>query len=325
MISINRRQNENGNMKSSISDSPGGTKGKYNKRLSYKEALTGKLENVQKRNPTCQSPEDSDDEDPSPDVEPKEITSHLSKLGSSETNECVGIENSPRPVISIPSSSSQPSSPSPPQRSRWSYPRFESVRQRTASHGPGHSRGGWYRHFQHHFTPSSRMVFSAPHGARTARNHHGWRGNINHHARQRPSPRSRFYDSSSEVFQNYTVSRKVFQRPRSHRGEIKSKDNPDKHQEKSPTPIVSIKTAFNLENEISKSPQKKDEVSRFICFPTFTGRRESTVHFFPDRFSMPSYSFDMIFYQKLALVLGSKGKISHCLTKFQKSLQSLVL
>ena len=316
-----RRKNENGNMKTSItlSDTPGGSKGKCNKWLSYKEALTGKLETVQKGNPICQFPEDSDGEDHSLNVEPKEIPSHHSKFRLVDTNEGFRRESSPRPVISIPSSSSQsvPSSPSPPERSRWSYPRLESVRQRPAFHGPGHSRGGWYRHFQHHFPPSS--VFSAPHGARTERNNHGWRGNINHHARQRPSLRTRFYDSSSEVFQNYTVSRKVFQRPRSHRGEIKSEDNPDKHQEKSPTPIVSIKTAFNLENEMGKNPPKKSEVSRFFCFPTCTGRKESTVHFFPDRFSMPSYSFDMIFYQKLAFVLGSKGKTIFSLSKkFQK-------
>ena len=297
-------ENDIMNLSISPSGSPGGKKGKCKRRLSYKEALTGKMEHV-KRNTECQAPRDSDDEEHSLRVEVK---------GSMKDN----IQFSPRPEIAIPSSStpSAPSSPSPPLRSTWWPPRTRSSRPR-----PDHPRGGWQRHFQHHFPPSQRMVFSAPHGVRTARRHQGCRGNvnINHHARHRPSPRNRFYDSSSEVFQNSTVSRKLFPRPRSHRGEIKSQSNRERDEEKFPTPIVSISTAFNQEDGISKYSPTKDQVSRLICFPTCTGRRESTVHFFPDRFSMPSYSFDMIFYQKLAMVLGSKGKIPFLsLTKFPK-------
>ena len=291
------------NLSITPSGSPGGKKGKCNRRLSYKEALTGKLESVPMRKTEYRSPGDSDDEDPSLCVEAK---------GSMRDN----TQASPRPEIAIPSSStpSAPSSPSPPLRSTWWPPRTGSVRPRPGfqTSGPDHPRGGWQRHFQHHFPPSSRMVFSAPHGVRTARRHHGCRGNINinHHARHRPSPGNRFYDSSSKVFQNCTVSQKVFPRPRSHRGQIKSQNNLDRYKENFPTPIVSISTAFNQEDEdeISKNSPTKAQVSRLICFPTCTGRRESTVHFFPDRFSMPSYSFDMIFYQKLAMVLGSKGK-----------------
>ena len=297
------RQNENDIMNLSItpSGSPGGKKGKCNRRLSYKEALTGKLEPVM-RNTKCEAPGDSDDEEPSLRVEAKGSTRDNTQVSSSSE-------------IAIPSSStpSAPSSPSPPLRSTWWPPSTRSVRPRPGCHasGPEHRRGGWQRHFQHHIPPSSSMVFSAPQGVRTARRHQGCRGNINinHHARHRPSPRNRFYDSSSEVFQNSTVSQKVFPpRPRSHRGEIKSQNNRDGDKEKFPTPIVSISTAFNQKDEISKNSPSKHQVSRFICFPTCTGRRESTVHFFPDRFSMPSYSFDMIFYQKLAMVLGSKGK-----------------
>ena len=307
------RQKENGIMKTSVelSDSPGGNKGKCNRRLSYKEALTGKLESIPIRNSKFQSPGDSDNEDPSLDLLKRDNTiSHHSKHRPRDINECVRRENPTRQEILSSSSPSAPSSPSPPIRTRWWPPRTESVSPRTSFHrsGPEQSRGGWHRQFQHHFPTSSGMVFSAPHGVRTARSHHAWRGNINinQHARHRPSTRNRFYDSSSELFPNNPVSRKVLPRLRSHRGGIKSQNNRDK--QKCPTPIVSISTAFNLEDEMSKNPPSRDQVSKYICFPTCTGRRESTVHFYPDRFTMPSYSFDMIFYQKLALVLGSKGK-----------------
>ena len=300
-----------------LSGSPGGTKGKRNGGLSYKEALTGKLETIPTRIHKCQSQRESREDEPSLEAEEK-VSTNDEPVAHQSSDTCDGAKRkiSSPPKISLPSSSSPsvPSSPSPPVRSRWWSPRHP----RQAFHGPGNPRGGWYRHFQHDFPSSSRMVFSAPHGVRPARTHHSWRGNINHHTRHRPSPRNRFYDSSLEVYQSNTFPRKVFFRPRSQRGETKSKDYRDKQQEKSPTPIVSIATAFNLKDEIIGNPPSKNKVSRLICFPTCTGQRESTVHFFPDRFSMPSYSFDMIFYQKLALVLGSKGKtLLHCLTNFK--------
>ena len=140
--------------------------------------------------------------------------SHHSKHRPRDINECVRRQNSLRQETTILSSSSPsaPSSPSPPIRTRWWPPRTESVSPRTSFHrsGPEQSRGGWHRQFQHHFPTSSGMVFSAPHGVRTARSHHAWRGNINinQHARHRPSTRNRFYDSSSELFSNNPVSRK---------------------------------------------------------------------------------------------------------------------
>ena len=194
--------------------------------------------------------------------------------------------SNPHPTDISPSSSSTPSvpsSPSPPIRPGW---------------WPGQDRcpgSGWQN--QNHFPP--RTVSSAPPGDPGAGAGTHWRRHSHNH---------RFYDSSSQLFQHNSFSRKVFSRPRIYRGETKSRDTRHKHPPvKSPTPIVSIEAAFKREAEKSRNP-RKDKVQRFICFPTCAGQRESTVHFFPDLFSMPSYSYDMIFYQKLAMVLGTKGK-----------------
>ena len=61
------------------------------------------------------------------------------------------------------------------------------------------------------------------------------------------------------------------------------------------------------ERESSPLPSVK-KVDELIYLPTCVGRKEYTVHFFPELFLMPSYSFDMVFYEKIALVLSSKGK-----------------
>ena len=61
------------------------------------------------------------------------------------------------------------------------------------------------------------------------------------------------------------------------------------------------------DRESSPLPSVK-KVDELIYLPTCVGRKEYTVHFFPELFLMPSYSFDMVFYEKIALVLSSKGK-----------------
>ena len=50
------------------------------------------------------------------------------------------------------------------------------------------------------------------------------------------------------------------------------------------------------------------KVDELIYLPSCNGREESTVYFFPEKFSMPCYSFDMVFYDHLALVLQDKEK-----------------
>ena len=194
--------------------------------------------------------------------------------------------SNPHPPDISPSSSSTPSVPSSPSP-------------------PIRTGSGWRK--QNHFPP--RTVSSAPPGDPGAGSH--WRRHSHNHTH-------RFYDSSSQLFQHNSFSRKVFSRPRIYRGETKSRDTRHKNPPvTSPTPIVSIEAAFKREAEKSRNP-RKDKVQRFICFPTCAGQRESTVHFFPDLFSMPSYSYDMIFYQKLAMVLGTKGK-----RRFFKNQESL--
>ena len=84
---------------------------------------------------------------------------------------------------------------------------------------------------------------------------------------------------------------------------------------KSPTPIVSIASIFKTKpsRDRSKEPDQLPRVRKvkgLVYLPTCSHRRESTVHFFPEMFSLPSFSFDMVYYQKLALVLKGKGKIN---------------
>ena len=50
------------------------------------------------------------------------------------------------------------------------------------------------------------------------------------------------------------------------------------------------------------------KVDELIYLPSCNGREESTVYFFPEKFSMPCYSFDMVFYDHLALVIPDKKK-----------------
>ena len=57
---------------------------------------------------------------------------------------------------------------------------------------------------------------------------------------------------------------------------------------------------------VPKLPRVR-KVKELFYFPECDGKNESTVHFFPNLFSMPSYSFDMVYYQKLALVIPEKG------------------
>ena len=84
--------------------------------------------------------------------------------------------------------------------------------------------------------------------------------------------------------------------------------------ERNETPVVSITSLtvdsnIKLKNAILPPFPLVRKVKKLVYLPTCFGRKESTVHYFPELFSMPSYSFDMVYYEKLALVLGEMGKI----------------
>ena len=84
-----------------------------------------------------------------------------------------------------------------------------------------------------------------------------------------------------------------------------------KTHSKTPTPIVSIASIFKTK-PCSKERRvpRVTKVQELVYFPVCSSKTESTVHFFPEMLSIPSFSFDMVYYQKLALVLkGKKGKI----------------
>ena len=48
------------------------------------------------------------------------------------------------------------------------------------------------------------------------------------------------------------------------------------------------------------------KVETLLYLPSCTGSKDATVHFFPEKFQIPRYSFDMVYYEKLGLYLRGK-------------------
>ena len=53
----------------------------------------------------------------------------------------------------------------------------------------------------------------------------------------------------------------------------------------------------------TKTPSK---VESLLYLPSCSGSKDATVHFFPEKFQIPRYSFDMVYYEKLGLYLRGK-------------------
>ena len=48
------------------------------------------------------------------------------------------------------------------------------------------------------------------------------------------------------------------------------------------------------------------KVESLLYLPSCSGSKDATVHFFPEKFQIPRYSFDMVYYEKLGLYLRGK-------------------
>ena len=61
-----------------------------------------------------------------------------------------------------------------------------------------------------------------------------------------------------------------------------------------------------------RKPGKTEIFSRpvrpggLLYLPSCSGTKDATVHFFPEKFQIPRYSFDMVYYEKLGLYLRGK-------------------
>ena len=56
-----------------------------------------------------------------------------------------------------------------------------------------------------------------------------------------------------------------------------------------------------------RGPSKASKVESLLYLPSCSGSKDATVHFFPEKFQIPRYSFDMVYYEKLGLYLRGKS------------------
>ena len=68
-----------------------------------------------------------------------------------------------------------------------------------------------------------------------------------------------------------------------------------------------------------RGPSKASKVESLLYLPSCSGSKDATVHFFPEKFQIPRYSFDMVYYEKLGLYLrGKTFKLNDDLSQDQR-------